>query len=259
MSRSWTLSDIEFVARYESMREDVLPDPFVFTAPTVDHEEYVRMKADARSGSDALSGRDLQEVLDTVARPDIRVVVGGWNPADFETGVGRIRLLAVRRGDVGFLLTQLPGPTAWHSGGYTVTEGDAVGLARMVVDALPDVPAGRHSRVVLVDEEGDHVDRCFGRSGVRDNGDDEMDRARAFSAAAVAITGGIRVEQGRSHFGPRGRVVRTLRWRDLRDDGRYAITDERPPVASGVDGRQLTAAINAEIAVVVRAIKDERV
>jgi len=259
MRRSWTLSDIEFVARYESMREDVLPDPFVFTAPTVDHEEYVRLKADARSRPAGVSGRDFQEMLDTVARPDIRVVVGGWNPADFQAGAGRVRLLAVRRGDVGFLLTQLPGPTAWHSGGYTVTECDAIGLARMVVDALPDVPAGRHGRIVLVDEEREHVDRSFGRSGVRDSGDDEMDRARAFSAADIAITGGIRVEQGTSDFGPRGRVVRTLRWRDLREDGRYVITGERPPVASGVDGRQLTAAINAEIAVVVRAIKDERV
>ncbi|WP_280504144.1 ESX secretion-associated protein EspG [Nocardia farcinica] len=261
MTRKWTLSALEFVALYESMREDVLPEPFVFTAATVDYEEYVRQKADARAGVRRAHGSELDELVEIVARPDLRVVVGGWNPADFDAGEGRVRVLGVRRGDVGFVLTQLPGRTAWDSGGYEVTECDAVGLAAAIVDAFPEAQAGRHGRIVLADEErtlAGHVDHSYGRSGVLDTGEDEFDQARRFSAAPLTRTGGIRIEQGISRFGPRGRVVRTLRWRDVRDDGRYVIAGERPPVASGVDGKQLTAAINAEIAVVVRAIKDER-
>ena len=42
--------------------------------------------------------------------------------------------------------------------------------------------------------------------------------------------------------------------RDLEGDGRYAITVGNPPV----DQKRLAALINAEIAEVVRAIKDER-
>jgi hypothetical protein len=39
---------------------------------------------------------------------------------------------------------------------------------------------------------------------------------------------------------------------------RYAIDEQSPPVAQGVDAQRLTAMINTRIAAVVRAIKDER-
>src|SRR5690606_39608483 len=109
MTRKWTLSALEFLALYESMREDVLPEPFVFTAATVDYEEYARQKADARAGVRRAHGSELDELVEIVARPELRVVGGGWDADDFEAGEGRGRVLGVRRGDVGIERTQLAG------------------------------------------------------------------------------------------------------------------------------------------------------
>ncbi|WP_306360364.1 hypothetical protein [Nocardia sp. CC227C] len=49
-----------------------------------------------------------------------------------------------------------------------------------------------------------------------------------------------------------------MRWRDIVDDGRYAVTGDDPPVATGVDAERSTVLVNSEIAEVVRAIRKER-
>ncbi|MEU1980942.1 ESX secretion-associated protein EspG [Nocardia sp. NPDC019395] len=259
MSRTWCLTDVEFVALWEELREGLVPRPFEFTSRTSRNDEYLQEKAEARQRARDRHGRSIDEVLELVARPDIRIVAHGWDRRNPDDPTTRVRLLAARRGDRGYLLTQLPGETIWHSGGYTIVEVSARGLADAVVKALPECATGRLGELVFASRDGSRLDYSYQQSIVGDPVDDpDRERARRFSAATVAGVGRIRLSQGYSRFGPRGIASHELHWRDLVDDGRYAITTENPPVAVGVGTTALTALLNDRIAAIVRSIKDER-
>ncbi|MGO4615052.1 ESX secretion-associated protein EspG [Nocardia sp. 2YAB30] len=244
MRRTWELTDLEFAAAWAATGEEQLPQPLLYTSRTELLEDSERELRQAATQARTNHGAALDPVLAALGRPDIRVVVHGRSPADPENPKGQIRLHACRLGSTGYLVTQLPGETIWHSGGYTITELDALELAKTVVDALPMVGPGRHRDIVLPEGDVDH-------------GDIIRARARRFLALPAVTTGTITVIQGHSAFGPRGISSRTVRWCDLLDDGRYVITG-RPPAATGADVRRMTAAINNAIAHVVTAIQEER-
>jgi len=261
MSHRWTFGDLEFVVLWDSVEEDFLPRPLVFTSRTPLHEDYLRERAELHRRLQATTDPEVYEVLDVVARPDIRLVVRGVDAADQQNPKRSIRLLAARRGDRGYLLTQIPGETVNHSGGYTIAECDALDLAQVVVDQLPEQPAGDSARIALpTAADGDGaVDHSFGRSDLWDSFEDPSHHAAdKFLQAPLDAIGRIEIAQGVSTFGPRGRKVRQVEWRDLLDDGRYLISGEKSPVAIGVDDKKMVSLINNEIAIVVRAIRDQR-
>ncbi|WP_328393386.1 ESX secretion-associated protein EspG [Nocardia sp. NBC_00416] len=260
MRHTWAFSDLEFVVLWNQLREDFLPRPFVFTSRTPLYGDYLRERREALERLHDTMDPAFEGVLERVARPDIRLIARGLDRRAPGSPEGSIRLLAVRHGDYGYLLKQLPGETIDHSGGFTVTECDPLKLADAIAAELPEDRSGRRSHLALhppiAVEAG--VDHSFGRLSLWDSGDDPAESAVQFLQSAVARFGVIEIGQGTSRFGPRGRVIRRLGWRDLVDDGRYVITDENPPIATGVDSERLTAKINAEITEVVRAIRDER-
>ncbi|MGH8883428.1 MAG: ESX secretion-associated protein EspG, partial [Stackebrandtia sp.] len=201
-------------------------------------------------------------------RPDLVVRVRGLDGGDPQRSAGALRLLAARREDRGYLLTQLPGRTVLHAAGFTVTQCDPLRLADMIAEALPAAEPGNLGRVVLPPDLSTEVGVAQARQvsatddtlRLWDSGDEPGDLAgRRLLDIVPGRQGSIEVAQGMSRFGPRGRTVRQLRWRDLADDGRYLIRDGAPRTATGVDRRGLIDAINEEIITVVRAIKDERV
>lgn len=264
MNRSWELTDLEFVVAWEDMKGEFLPHPFVFTSRTPLWNDYLREKNEVRSLLESKLDHSFAEVLTRIARPDIRIEVTAWDSRDAEDPKSCIRMLAVRLGAEALVVTQLPGETVRHSGGYTFVEADPLSLAEVVVAALPKADAGRRREVVLaaaggVAQEQD-FDYSYRDSAVFDSFDDSIGRRSAdFLGAPTGSMGVIRVVQGRSRFGPRGIVDRTLRWRDLLDDGRYMITADNPPIARPVGAKQMIAMVNSEIATVVRTIRDERV
>lgn len=260
MSRVWSFTDLEFVMLWAQLREDFLPRPFVFTSRTLRYGDYLRERRETRNRLRESSDPMFAGVLERVARPDVRLVVRGADGRNPRNPEGSIRLLAVRFEDRGYLLKQLPGETVDHSAGFTVAECDPLRLADVLVAELPDVPDGRRSSTLrLPGGPDDELDHRPGMPQVWDSADeDERDAAAAFLRRPATGIGVIQVEQGRSRFGPRDRIVRELGWRDIRDDGRYVIYQEDAPVAIGAGPKQLIEKVNTEIIHVIEAIRDQR-
>ncbi|MFE3442573.1 ESX secretion-associated protein EspG [Nocardia sp. NPDC059180] len=260
MNRTWEFSDTEFFVLWKSLRRGGLPFPLYYTGRTEDPE---RFKAELLAAQEELRrrlGSSFDSVLATIADPDLRIVVNGGDGREPREPKSLVRLIGVRSQNNGYLLKQLPGESYWHSGGFTVTEYEAVGLAHAVVAEMPEAKPGRQRDVVLPAERpGDELDHSYGGSAVHDSFDDSIaQRGAAFLATPAPSYGTIDVVQGFSIFGPRGITKHRLRWRDLEDDGRYVIGDETPPMARPADRKHLTNTINTRVAAVIRAIKDER-
>ncbi|MEU1985382.1 ESX secretion-associated protein EspG [Nocardia sp. NPDC019395] len=260
MNRSWVFTDIEFVAAWEAMKEKDLPAPFVYTSATERYDDHQLEKIEAWERVRSRWGREVEEILACVIEPDIRIVVRGFDGSDAQNSQRSIRLLAARKRDSGCLIVQKPGKTLWHAEGFTVTEHEVVGLGDAVVAALPQAARGRNADFVLVSgERSDPTDRSRGRSSVLDRGgDDPAARARSFGDAPVDLSGTIAIAQGYSRFGPRGIRRRSIGWRDIAGDGRYAIVPGNPARVVPVDRKRLVGLVNRQIAEIVRAIKDER-
>ncbi|MEU0540336.1 ESX secretion-associated protein EspG [Nocardia sp. NPDC005978] len=260
MDRTWTFSDIEFVALWADLGEEFLPDPLMFTSRTEWWDDHLANLARAR---ESLRDReseleDLPELTYALRNPDLLVRVHGWDPRDIESGAASVRALGVLRGELGYLLTQLPGETYRHSGGFTAKEFPAARLAEELVVLLPDTAASRGRDIVLARPE--HVelfDYAFGMSPAHETLEGGViDRAADFLAAPATSRGTMEVVQGHSRFGPRGITRHQLEWRDVVDDGRYVITGY-PSVAAPADRRRMVSTLQSHIAEVVLAMADE--
>ncbi|WP_040774452.1 ESX secretion-associated protein EspG [Nocardia pneumoniae] len=260
MNRTWRFTDLEFDALWSRARADSLPRPFATVTDIPYEEDYQRELHRIREQWRFTGDPAFDQICADVVEPDLSLIVRGIDGQDSQNPKGSIRKLAVRRKDRGYLLTQLPGRTVEHSGGFTVTECDPLSLASVVVAELPDVGAGKRGRVTLpMPKEDSEMDHSYGASELWDSFEDTNQQAAEWFQSAVPTTlGAIGVCQGISVYGPRGRVSRWLEWRDLPDDGRYVIGADLPPVAEPADAKRFTAMINAEIATVIRVIKDER-
>ncbi|WP_327143747.1 ESX secretion-associated protein EspG [Nocardia sp. NBC_01327] len=252
--------DLEFVVLWEQITGDRMPPPFIFTSRTPMYYDFLREKRSAAERVEARWDGALGNLAEVMAEPDIRIVVNGFDGRDLKHADGRVRMMALRRAGRGYLLKQLPGETYVHSGGFTAVECDPLSLAEAVVDALPEVGAGRQADVKLDGTQGsDYADDDIGRTIIDDVFEDAaVQRTKRFLNSSVVCAGTIEVIQGHSKFGPRGITEHLLEWRDLEDDGRYVIGGEPPFIAAAVDSSRLTNAINVRVAAVVRAIRDER-
>ncbi|QIS09183.1 ESX secretion-associated protein EspG [Nocardia arthritidis] len=257
MNQHWSFTDLEFVALWAPLREDVLPQPFTHVTDISSGAQYEYELRSARARLDSIADGARELMLQDIARPDLTVLVRALDGRDRRDPAGSIRMLAARREERGYLVTQLPGRTVDHSGGFTVTECHALDLAATVVAALPDVPPGRQGRVTLPGHD-DGMDHSFEMARWRDTFDDTEERGRNFLRAPAPTIGRIEIRQGVSRFGPRGRTIRVLFWRDLLDDGRYAIVPANPPVAAPANARALIDMLDTEISTIVRAIEDEQ-
>ncbi|MFI9506313.1 ESX secretion-associated protein EspG [Nocardia sp. NPDC052566] len=248
-----TLTDLEFSAVWERYTGERLPTPFTFMSRTPCREDYERevhqvwqqLRADGF----------LAQMVQTLHLPDVYVAVDGWDPADWENPAGRIRVHAARAGSSAYVVTQLPGETIWHSGGFTIADIQPRGIAAAIVAALPETPPGQWGNVTIV--EGPEPDSSFHqtRSIVADEGDASLERSTRFLGAPTTSIGMITVCQGRSKFGPRGMGSRALGWRDLSDDGRYVIPVGVNPVAAGVKARRLIEMIDEAIGEMVERLE----
>ena len=259
---TWKFTDLEFDLLWTDLGEVCLPRPLCFTSRIAKLSEFERERNHARESLRQRLDPAFDEVLTALYRPDIRIEVLGWDGADYTRVAGNVRILATRRAGRGFLVTQLPGETVYHSRGFVVTECPAVELGSMVAQALPQAEPGRRADIPLPAAlaPGRNLDYGYRLSKVRDSFEvSAADRAAHFLSEPTTAVGTIDIIQARSVFGPRGTTRYRLRWRDAADDGRYLIDDRDPPVAAGADQRRLSAEINVRIARIVHAIKDERV
>ncbi|MFC8527921.1 hypothetical protein [Nocardia sp. NPDC057227] len=257
MTRAWELSPVEFTGLWAARRES-LPEPFFhLPEPGATWAEGRRRRTAAVADVRARFGNEVDGVLDAVTRPDIRLVVRGMSGTDTADAESRIRLLATRTGDRGFLITQRPGPTASAASGYTITEQNVLALGAVVTAALPEREAGRKPGFEYPAPAGGGHD--YRQSLVRDTAADPVTgRADEFERASLDLVGSITVQQGSSRFGPRGINTVHLYWRDLADDGRYVLVPGDPMTVVPADRARMTGLVDAGIAEIVRAIRDDR-
>lgn len=241
MNYTWELTDLEFVLLCEEHGCSDLPIPFTFTSRTWLAADYRRERAETSAGLRDRNDSDLDAMAAAIARPDVTLVAQCWDEQKPEDPEGWTRIHAVRQRARGFIVTQRPGETVWHSGGFDVRSCDPHALPEAVLDLLPPARAGRLPQITLVDPEKEPDARPFVPLITDEEPeDDEIYRSESFLNTPATATGLIQVFQGRSMFGPRGRVDMGLRWRDLPDDGRYVIPlSQEIPVATGMGTKRM--------------------
>ncbi|MFI9506305.1 ESX secretion-associated protein EspG [Nocardia sp. NPDC052566] len=249
MTRVWEFTDDEFDVLWEQYTGgDLPPKPMTYTSRFEFQSDYARNAWEIRQRlRDTLDG-SIAEVLEVIARPEVLVQAMGWYDRNEEDPQKWIRARAVRSGASGYILTQRPGETAWHSGGFTITECGPHGLADAIVATLPNVGAGKQKSFPLdvgPKEEAEPVAR--GLVTERVNRPTIGPTERFFDTPADR-TGVINVRQGHSKFGRRGILKQTLVWRDLPDDGRYVIELDDAPMAIGMGAGQLMTKVDTMIA-----------
>ncbi|MFI1463421.1 ESX secretion-associated protein EspG [Nocardia carnea] len=254
MIRTWELTDLEFVVLCEEFRQGGLPDPFTFTSRTRLAADYRKEKAETLRALRDRDDSDLYAMADAIARPDVTILATVWDEQAIEEPASWIRVHAVRQRARGFVVNQRPGETVWHSGGFDVTACDPHDLADSVLALLPEAGAGRLPQITLIDSEALPDARPYVPMISDDDEpeDDEAYRSAAFLATPATATGTVQVFQGRSMFGPRGRVDMGLRWRDLPDDGRYVIPmNQEVEVATGMGTKRMIEWTHEQIAEVL--------
>ncbi|MGC4994618.1 ESX secretion-associated protein EspG [Nocardia salmonicida] len=259
MSRSWQLTDTELIALWDKLFKDRLPSPLFALNRGENTQEWMRLAEAALAGLAGSGDGGLYDALARVAHADIRVTVVAFDPRDSDDPASQVRVVGARQGEVATLIRQLPGETRWHSGGYVITSGDADRLPGAVVGALPTREAGRLPDTPLITVATDaEIDHHYGRSPVYDSYI-EADRAStSWLQRPADRLGMIETCLGSSIFGPRGITPYRIEWRDLVDDGRYAVGSTARPVATAVDRPALATRIAADIATVKQTMEDER-
>ncbi|MGY2039415.1 ESX secretion-associated protein EspG [Nocardia gipuzkoensis] len=244
MSATWEFTDLEFNLLCEEVRQGELPAPFVFTSRTRLAADYELEKAQIRQQLRQRLDHDLDAMASALAKPDVFVVAHAWNDQDFGNPEARTRVHAVRHRARGYVITQRPGETLAHSGGFDAAECDPHALADTVVALLPRCGAGRLDDIRLSLPATEPEPERERRAMISDNDDDPDDdafRSAAFFDAPAVSTGIVKVLQGRSKYGPRGRIEAGLLWRDLPDDGRYVMPLDHPaPIATAMGSDRLT-------------------
>ncbi|MGW5105796.1 ESX secretion-associated protein EspG [Nocardia sp. NPDC004123] len=220
---TWEFTDVEFKALCYRYRGGSLPSPLRFTSRTKYQDDYERELYECHAKLDRELGPGFGAIFETVALPDIALIVHAWADGDFDNPNKRIRVHGARRDRRACLIVQAPGETVFHSGGFTMIECEPEELPALMVAYLPPTEEARGPAVTLVTEPPE-PDPYGGSGGAFDSFDDSVEtRSIAFWNRPADLTGAIRVLQGRSKFGPRGMHQTTMIFRDMPADGRYLI------------------------------------
>ncbi|WP_330179969.1 ESX secretion-associated protein EspG [Nocardia sp. NBC_01503] len=268
MTHVWRFTEVEFALLWRDTIGDQLPAPFLFTSRAASPQEYRATRQSARESLQEKMTREVTDIIDAMAKSDLHLSVYGGDDRDPIHSGSMIRVLATRKGERGYLVTQLPGVSYFDRGGYTIAQCDPLRLADKIVESLPDVPAAArgdieltssdaHAMLYVDRSEADDLEYASSRSVVDPYEDEVSSRSARFLRAPATNSGEIQITQGSSIFGPRGVKRHTVGWRDLDGHGRYVISD-RPAAALAADPKRFVSVLNSRIAAVVHAIKEER-
>ncbi|MGW0183396.1 ESX secretion-associated protein EspG [Nocardia sp. NPDC003345] len=232
----WNLTGLQFKVLCEDRRiGGRLPRPFTFTSDTLFADDYEAEKDAVREELRRSADPEFDAMVHTLTRPDIMVTANLWNENHHTDPRQCIRVHAVRRDDRGYVITQRPGKTVAHSGGFDIAGCRSAALGREVVDLLPDIDAGSDPGSVAGLLTGDMAP-----------GAGETRAPVAPDIAPGPDAGVLKVIQGHLGFRERGIIHVGLVWRDIPGDGRYAMgPDEK---MTGMDGDTICAWIEARMA-----------
>lgn len=254
----WTLTDLEYKVLCDTRFFGLVPSMFSITSRIPYMDEYEREWRRARAELESREDSAFEAIVDAMVLPE--VLIGGevWEDGDFDNPKKRVRFYAGRLGSRGFMVTQIPGETLDHAEGFTITACDPRGLGEAVAALTPAAEPGRHGPIEL-DISGTGDRPRTGGSMIADDDDDNGLTSSAFFDLPATHCGTIRLTQGRSKFGPRGRLSVALLWRDLAGDGRYVMPLEDPaPIATGMGSAGLIEWIDVETEHILERMNDYR-
>ncbi|NUS42322.1 MAG: hypothetical protein HOQ24_01295 [Mycobacteriaceae bacterium] len=269
---TWSLSDLEFLVRWEQLGDEQLPEPLWFTSRAESTDDYRRAYAEMLEHVRHSEDAELAVVFRVLAQPEIRVGVRGMSvardPADSDQAGPAVRLYLAALGEHAYVVTQRPGETIWHTAGYRISQCSPQALGRTVVNALPATGPGTLRDTVLPDHPDRPVglaaesgmDYGYGRSSFQDSFDTSTtDRGAEFLATPMGYAGGIEISSGQSAYGSSGLTERTIEWVDRLGDGRYAVVRDypHPRVAKAVDAKSFAALVEDQIEEVRLVMLDE--
>lgn len=239
----WQLTGLQFKVLCDDLRLGGLPRPFTFTSDTRFADDYERERNAVRAGLRELTDPRFDAMVRALTRPDIMVLANLWNERHHTDPQQCLRVHAVRCDDRGYVITQRPGETVAHSGGFDIAECSAAALARTVVGLLPDAAAGRDPQSVPagLTAGGAHPDFHGFLSSA------------AHSVASGPDAGVLKVIQGRLGFRARGITHVGLVWRDLPGDGRYVMGPDAE--LAGMDATAIYDWIEARMAEIMARLQ----
>ncbi|MGW5388291.1 ESX secretion-associated protein EspG [Nocardia sp. NPDC003963] len=232
----WQLTGLQFKVLCDDLRLGGLPRPFTFTSDTRFADDYEAERDAVRADLCELTDPRFDAMVHALTRPDIMVLANLWNEQHHTDPRQCIRVHAVRRDDRAYVITQRPGETVAHSGGFDIAECGPAVLAPAVVGLLPAADAGRDPQSVsaALTAGGTSPDL----HGFRPTGTP--------SVASGPDAGVLKVIQGRLGFRERGIIHVGLIWRDLPGDGRYVMGPDAE--LAGMDGTAIREWIDARMA-----------
>ncbi|WP_330183409.1 ESX secretion-associated protein EspG [Nocardia sp. NBC_01503] len=254
----WDFTDDEFKVLCNRFLDGWMPVPLAYTSRTPTLDEYERELSDVEAGLRDRLDTGLGSLFEVIQHPEVFIISGTWCDSDTENPQKRIRVHGARRGWRAVMITQQPGETVYHSGGFTLTECEPEALPALMVEQLPAAEAAGGPPLPILFEPPERDPYEVRQSLAFDSFDDTAEiRSRAFWAKPADWTGFIRVLQGRSIYGPRGVMETTMLWRDLPGDGRYLIELDEPEVrAVGADPARLVQRIGQRVDRVLRHMEE---
>ncbi|MFC8045681.1 ESX secretion-associated protein EspG [Nocardia sp. NPDC057353] len=224
---AWRLTDLQFQVLCDEFRRGSLPAPFSFVSRIASARVYdaecARLRGLIRASTDAA----FLTMTATLRRPDVFVVARSWQDFAYADSTRHIRLHGILKGDDAYLMSQLPGETVEHSGGFDIVRHDRADLVAAVFARFPAIGAGA----------GEPIPAAY------------HDRSPFLEGPAVA-SGFIKVLSGARDADGTRREVGYM-WRDLPGDGRYTLPLHRPePAARPMGSTELAAWAEEQIAAV---------
>ncbi|MBJ8338597.1 ESX secretion-associated protein EspG [Antrihabitans sp. YC3-6] len=259
MANTWRIKPMEFLVLWEISGNDTLPFPIVCTNTPPLLKDYIRQKEQILEELQPRLTRESVDAIQTVSRPDIKIAAIGWDEHNENNLSAARRIYGVRRENRAYVLSQAPGSKFEEGGDIEITETSVVGLARSVIDKLPQVSKGSMGEVPIMRGQGRDLDYSHGQSAVRDSFAESPEQKSArFLRAKSTQFGEFEVLPGESMHWLRERSGYLMRWRDVADDGRYLVEPRDHPVAVAVDAKGFENAANERVAKLVRRIKEDK-
>ncbi|MBO0878843.1 MAG: ESX secretion-associated protein EspG [Mycobacterium sp.] len=260
MSRTWELTNLEFIVLRDRLVGRHLPWPFAYIGPVRTRIEFLNEKARIWKRLQADWDPDLADLITAAANPDMKVQVVAWDSRKPDNTASEYSLVGYRFASRALLIQGIHDSDPVSCDWYRVVECDASDLSALIVDTLPEHPAGSQDRIELAHYVPTETTDVWSqtRSHLYDDGDGDITkRSHGWQKAAKSTVGMIALRQGRSKFGPQGIRMQHLFWEDHPDDGRYLIDLEPPISAVGIDSDGLRRRIDQRTDEVLRMVADE--
>ncbi|WP_216897434.1 ESX secretion-associated protein EspG [Nocardia alni] len=254
---------MEFIVLRDRLLDRYLPWPFTYIGPVRSRIEFLHEKARTWNRLQTIWDPDLADAITKAGNPDTRVQIRCWDGRDISATASRYFLVGNRCGARAVVIQGIYERSAQSCDSYRIVECDAQSLSSVLVDSLPEMPAGSQGRVELTNYGDTESMRAadqwsHGRSSFYDDGDDDAYQSKRWQSTPRTTVGIIEVRQGKSKFGPQGmKTVKRLFWEDHPGDGRYLIDLDPPIAAVGIDAQDMRQRIDRGIAEMLRMVQDE--